>query len=118
MRSALAVPPAVPRAFDHDVPLDMRVHLLEKTPNPFAVHSSKAVGEPPLFLAASAFYATKEAIYAARAEHGHEEGHVPVDSPLTAERARVACGDRFVSAVGENCGERGGAAALRPRGSW
>lgn len=31
-----------------------------------AVHSSKAVGEPPFFLATSVFFAIKEAIYAAR----------------------------------------------------
>lgn len=42
----------------NDVPLDMRVHLAD-TDNRFAVHSSKAVGEPPFFLGASAFLAIK-----------------------------------------------------------
>lgn len=45
----------------NDIPLDLRVTLLrdapcERTPQ---VHSSKAVGEPPLFLGASVFYALK-----------------------------------------------------------
>lgn len=40
----------------NDVPVDMRVHLAD-TDNRFAVHSSKAVGEPPFFLGASAYFA-------------------------------------------------------------
>jgi xanthine dehydrogenase/oxidase len=42
----------------NDVPDDFRVHLAD-TYNPYAVHSSKAVGEPPFFLGASAFFAIK-----------------------------------------------------------
>eukprot|EP01050_Picozoa_sp_SAG11_P015320 SAG11_NODE_1974_length_3976_cov_1.663915_3_plen_393_part_00 len=33
-----------------DVPEDLRLHLLRQSKNPYAVHSSKAVGEPPTFL--------------------------------------------------------------------
>jgi len=45
----------------NDIPLDLRVTLLRdakcmRTPQ---VHSSKAVGEPPLFLGASVFFALK-----------------------------------------------------------
>lgn len=42
----------------NDVPLDFRVHLAD-TENPFAVHSSKAIGEPPFFLGAAALFAIK-----------------------------------------------------------
>jgi xanthine dehydrogenase/oxidase len=42
----------------NDVPLDLRVHLTD-TDNRFAVHSSKAIGEPPFFLGASVFFAIK-----------------------------------------------------------
>jgi xanthine dehydrogenase/oxidase len=42
----------------NDVPNDFRVHLAD-TNNRFAVHSSKAIGEPPLFLSASVFFAIK-----------------------------------------------------------
>lgn len=34
------------------------------------VHSSKNVGEPPLFLGCSVYYAVKQAIYAAREDSG------------------------------------------------
>ena len=45
----------------NDIPLDLRVTLLRDAPckrTPQA-HSSKAVGEPPLFLGASVFFALK-----------------------------------------------------------
>ena len=43
----------------NDVPAHLSVCLLRGASNPRAVYSSKAVGEPPLFLAASVFYAIK-----------------------------------------------------------
>ena len=49
-----------------DIPAEFNVSLLRESGNPRAVFSSKAVGEPPLFLAASVFYAAKEAIRSAR----------------------------------------------------
>ncbi|ODM98964.1 Xanthine dehydrogenase/oxidase [Orchesella cincta] len=54
----------------------------------------EAVGEPPLFLAAAAFYAIKDAVKAARAENG-KTGPFRLDSPATAERIRLACEDQF-----------------------
>jgi xanthine dehydrogenase/oxidase len=78
----------------NDVPLDFRVRLTRNYKNKFAVHSSKAVGEPPLFLGAAAFFATKQAIYEARKEEGLT-GHFTLDSPCTSERIRVACTDPF-----------------------
>lgn len=59
----------------------------------------QAVGEPPLFLAASAFYAIKDAITSARAESGLA-GPFSLDSPATPERIRNACEDRFTKLVG------------------
>jgi hypothetical protein len=38
---------------------EFNVSLLRGAPNPRAVFSSKAVGEPPLFLASSVFFAVK-----------------------------------------------------------
>ena len=45
----------------NDIPVDLRVTLLKDAPNPRTplVHSSKAVGEPPLFLGAAVFFALK-----------------------------------------------------------
>uniref|UniRef100_A0A3B3RQ69 Xanthine dehydrogenase/oxidase n=1 Tax=Paramormyrops kingsleyae TaxID=1676925 RepID=A0A3B3RQ69_9TELE len=78
-----------------DIPTDFKVSLLRDAPNEKAIFSSKAVGEPPLFLAASVFYAIKDAITAARAESGLN-GPFRLDSPASAERIRVACEDRFI----------------------
>ncbi|KAI5635560.1 molybdopterin-binding domain of aldehyde dehydrogenase domain-containing protein [Phthorimaea operculella] len=77
-----------------DIPQEFNVSLLKGAPNPRAVYSSKAVGEPPLFLASSAFFAIKEAIKAARADAG-----VPLEfnleAPATSARIRMACEDHL-----------------------
>lgn len=56
------------------------------------------MGEPPLFLAASVFYAIKDAIAAARRESGLK-GPFRLDSPASAERIRNACVDKFTQLV-------------------
>uniref|UniRef100_A0A8B9TVG0 Xanthine dehydrogenase n=1 Tax=Anas platyrhynchos TaxID=8839 RepID=A0A8B9TVG0_ANAPL len=73
-----------------DIPTEFYVSLLRDCPNSKAVYSSKAVGEPPLFLSASVFYAIKDAIYSARKESGLTEPF-RLDSPATPERIRNAC---------------------------
>ena len=75
-----------------DVPRDMRITLLGDAPSPTAVHSSKAVGEPPFFLSSCVFFALKEAIHAARKDNGLT-GHFRVDAPATSHRIRMACRD-------------------------
>jgi len=105
-----------------DIPRDFRVHLLEDSEGP-PVMGSKAVGEPPLFLGSSAFFAAKDALYAARgdsmvsfsvapATQGAEataSGFAPaartpdffrLDSPATAERLRMSCLD-FLNPTGK-----------------
>jgi xanthine dehydrogenase/oxidase len=82
------------------------VRLLDRAANPFAVHSSKAVGEPPFFLATSAFLASKHAAAAARAHQASADGKTaegsnpggsffPLWAPATSERLRMACLDNF-----------------------
>lgn len=56
----------------------------------------QAVGEPPLFLGASVFFALKEAIYSARADAGHP-GWFQLDSPATGERLRMLCADHITA---------------------
>ncbi|XP_068201119.1 xanthine dehydrogenase/oxidase-like [Palaemon carinicauda] len=73
-----------------DIPQEFHVSLLEGAPNPFAIYSSKAVGEPPLLLATSVFQAIKAAVGAARAEQNLSLVF-RLDSPATAERIRMAC---------------------------
>ncbi|KAM9328515.1 xanthine dehydrogenase/oxidase-like [Pholidichthys leucotaenia] len=83
-----------------DIPANLTVSLLRDAPNEKAIYSSKAVGEPPLFLAASVFYAIKDAISAARAESGLS-GPFRLDSPASAEKIRMACSDRFTQMFSE-----------------
>ncbi|TMW56096.1 hypothetical protein Poli38472_008744 [Pythium oligandrum] len=99
----------------NDVPVDFHVWLETEVKNPFTVHSSKAVGEPPLFLGASAFFAVKEAIYAARRDAGLD-GHFALKSPVTPERARMACGDHLLQKVFTARGED--MLAHQPSGSF
>ncbi|KAK1409893.1 hypothetical protein QVD17_36422 [Tagetes erecta] len=80
----------------NDVPLKFKVSLLKDAPNDKAIHSSKAVGEPPFFLASSVFFAIKDAIIAARSESG-SYGWFPLDNPATPERIRMACNDDFTT---------------------
>jgi len=91
----------------NDVPAQFNVCLLRGVTNPRAVYSSKAVGEPPLFLAASVFYAIKAAIRSARLESGSSQDF-QLDSPATAERIRLGCEDELVRRV----------PPLPPRGSY
>ncbi|XP_032981508.1 xanthine dehydrogenase/oxidase isoform X2 [Rhinolophus ferrumequinum] len=91
------------------IPIEFRVSLLRDSPNKKAIYASKAVGEPPLFLAASIFFAIKDAIRAARAQHtdhGTKE-LFRLDSPATPEKIRNACVDKFTTLcatdVPDNC---------------
>lgn len=71
---------------------------MQGVPNSKAIHSSKAVGEPPFFLASSLLFAIKDAIIAARAEEGYHDWF-PLDNPATPERIRMACIDEFTKQV-------------------
>lgn len=81
-----------------DIPEEFNVSLLRGCPNPHAVYSSKAVGEPPLFLASSVFFAIKDAIHSARTEAGIT-GNFTINSPATSERIRMACEDDLIRKV-------------------
>ncbi|XP_039304979.1 xanthine dehydrogenase isoform X2 [Solenopsis invicta] len=83
-----------------NIPQEFNVSLLKGTSNPRAVYSSKAVGEPPLFLASSTFFAIKEAIKAARRDM-NIHGYFRLDAPATASRIRNACIDDLTTKVAE-----------------
>ena len=65
--------------------------------------SLQNVTEPPLFLAASIFFAIKDAIKSARFERGITDSF-KFWSPATVERIRMACTDEFVEIVSETIG--------------
>jgi xanthine dehydrogenase large subunit len=65
-----------------DWPLHADVRILEQAPNPEdTIHRSKAVGEPPLMLAMSAFYAIRDAVAAC----GPSQSLPRLDAPATPE---------------------------------
>jgi len=94
----------------NDVPKDFRVYLAD-TDNKFCVHSSKAIGEPPLFLGCSAFFALQNAVRAAREEVGLTD-YYALDHPGTSERIRMGCGDKFANLCTNNNSQ------YHPKGSW
>ncbi|CAG0917879.1 unnamed protein product [Notodromas monacha] len=68
---------------------------------PRAVYSSKAVGEPPLFLSAAAYFAIRNAVTDYRKQHCSEEQDtfLQLHCPATVERIRMACRDDLVARV-------------------
>lgn len=78
------------------IPLEFNVHLFprELAPSvpesPSDVLSSKEVGEPPLVLAVTAFFAIKDAVRASRLER-KLPGLFRLDSPATVQEVRRAC---------------------------
>jgi xanthine dehydrogenase/oxidase len=69
------------------------VSLLEDAENPVAVHSSKAVGEPPFFLGTTVFYAIKDAVGTFRAEAAGMDEYFEFRMPGTSERIRMMVND-------------------------
>eukprot|EP00301_Raphidiophrys_heterophryoidea_P008529 c13146_g1_i1.p1 GENE.c13146_g1_i1~~c13146_g1_i1.p1 ORF type:complete len:142 (+),score=22.34 c13146_g1_i1:383-808(+) len=98
----------------NDIPVDFRVSLLrgDRTLHNPTIYSSKGVGEPPLFLGSSIFFAAKQAVTAARADHSsnNDDNSSPVfftlDAPASVERLRMACADEILEKVGQKGGER------------
>ena len=78
----------------NDVPIDFRVSLFKNAPNPFAIFSSKGVGEPALTLSTTVFFAIKKAIESYRRDNGLNQWFL-LNSPATCEKIRMACADQF-----------------------
>jgi xanthine dehydrogenase/oxidase len=78
------------------IPLEFNVHLFplsDTAPgsdNPYDLVSSKEVGEPPLMLAITAYFAVKHAVLAARRDRGHDEWFF-LEAPAIVQRIREAC---------------------------
>ncbi len=70
-----------------DVPAHFKVSLFDGENVKPTPYRSKAVGEPPLMLALSAFFALKDAV-SASADH---QAPVQMDAPATPERILLAC---------------------------
>lgn len=77
-----------------DIPIQFNVSLLGSGNANSADHNvlgSKATGEPPYQLSASAFFAMKDCIYAARADNGLT-GYFQLDTPATVDQIQQSCG--------------------------
>jgi len=71
-----------------DMPLDLRVKLVENRKNPEdTVFHSKAVGEPPFMLGIAAWCAIKDAV-ASLGDYRHQP---KIDAPATPERVLWGC---------------------------
>ncbi|KAI6200324.1 Ferredoxin [Aphelenchoides besseyi] len=81
-----------------DAPRHFNVKLLKGSSNNRAIFSSKAVGEPPLFLGFSVFGAIRDAIRAYRKQNGFT-GYFRLDSPASPERIRLACEDGILKKI-------------------
>lgn len=81
----------------NDTPIDFRVTLLsgQNSSEHAVCYSSKAVGEPPLFLSVTVYLAIKQAIAAYRSE----PGPFTMNVPATCERIRMACADELIDSV-------------------
>eukprot|EP00529_Nitzschia_sp_RCC80_P006848 CAMPEP_0113519712 /NCGR_PEP_ID=MMETSP0014_2-20120614/43682_1 /TAXON_ID=2857 /ORGANISM="Nitzschia sp." /LENGTH=1505 /DNA_ID=CAMNT_0000417481 /DNA_START=371 /DNA_END=4888 /DNA_ORIENTATION=- /assembly_acc=CAM_ASM_000159 len=83
----------IPAFNDH--PEVFNVSLMEDVDNPFAVHSSKAIGEPPFFLGSTVFYAVKDAVRNFRKEATGTDSYFEFRMPGTSERIRMQTNDMF-----------------------
>ena len=78
------------------IPLELHVDLYpredsaEVPENPNLLMSAKEIGEPPLCLAGTVYFAVKHAILASRTERGKPDWF-RLDMPCTVQRVREAC---------------------------
>lgn len=77
-----------------DIPQVFNVSLLKDVEweNLRTIQRSRGVGEPPLFMGSSVFFALRDALRAARRQYGVDEV-LNLQSPATPERIRVSCAD-------------------------
>ena len=80
-----------------DIPQVFNVSLLKDVEweNLRTIQRSRGVGEPPLFMGSSVFFAIRDALRAARKQYG-VENVLQLQSPATPERIRVSCADPII----------------------
>ncbi|XP_017465818.1 PREDICTED: indole-3-acetaldehyde oxidase-like [Rhagoletis zephyria] len=75
-----------------DIPIDFRIELLQKNPNPAGFMRSKATGEPPCCLAISSIFAIQHALQSARKDAGLKREWVRLGAPTTPEKIVLNAG--------------------------
>lgn len=78
-----------------DIPQQFNISVLQdrEFEHLNTINRSKGIGEPPLFLGSAVFFALRDAIKAARADHGLSMPYGMIEAPLTTENIRVLAGD-------------------------
>ncbi|KAG9473347.1 hypothetical protein GDO78_016492 [Eleutherodactylus coqui] len=82
----------------YDIPKEFNVSLLPSSQNPYAIYSSKGIGESAVFLGSAVYFAIKDAVLSARKQRGLSN-IFKLNSPATPEKIRMACGDKFTEMV-------------------
>ena len=80
-----------------DIPQEFNISLLKgvEWENLRTIQRSRGVGEPPLFMGSSVFFAIRDALKAARKQYD-VTGVLNLQSPATPERIRVSCVDSIL----------------------
>ncbi|XP_036174431.1 aldehyde oxidase isoform X1 [Myotis myotis] len=81
-----------------DIPTEFHVSFLPPSQDSNTLYSSKGLGESGIFLGCSVFFAIHDAVSAARQERGLR-GPLKLNSPLTPEKIRMACEDKFTKMI-------------------
>ncbi|XP_027445411.1 aldehyde oxidase isoform X1 [Zalophus californianus] len=81
-----------------DIPTELHISLLPPSQSSNTLYSSKGLGESGIFLGCSVFFAIHDAVNAARQERGLF-GPLKLNSPLTPEKIRMACEDKFTKMI-------------------
>jgi len=88
-----------------DIPQEFNVSLLKDVEweDLRTIQKSRGVGEPPLFMGSTVFFAIRDALKAARKQYGvvaerqdEGKGLLRLESPATPERIRMSCVDPIV----------------------
>ncbi|XP_021105387.1 aldehyde oxidase 1 isoform X2 [Heterocephalus glaber] len=81
-----------------DIPTELHISFLPPSENSNTLYSSKGLGESGIFLGCSVLFAIRDAVRASRQERCLP-GTVALSSPLTPEKIRMACEDRFTKMI-------------------
>ncbi|XP_030373934.1 xanthine dehydrogenase [Scaptodrosophila lebanonensis] len=75
-----------------DIPIDFRIELLQKNPNPVGFMRSKATGEPAFCLSVGVLFAMQHALQSARDDAGLPREWVRLGAPTTPETVVLNAG--------------------------
>ena len=85
-----------------DIPAQLSISLYDQWSNRHGLHHSKAVGEPPLFMGSSVFFALRDAVEEA---NGRIKGEVmSFNSPATVENIRMSVKDKLANTASQAAG--------------